>query len=81
MSDDINLDELSTFASHLADAAARVTVPLFRNLPQVENKLADGFDPVTEADRGAEAAMRAHLQAALTARLTLLSHTAVAELD
>ena len=30
---------------------------------------------------GAEAAMRAHLQAALTARLTLLSHTAVAELD
>ena len=30
---------------------------------------------------GAEAAMRAHLQAALTARLTVLSHTAVAELD
>lgn len=58
MSDDINLDELSTFASHLADAAARVTVPLFRNLAAVENKLADGFDPVTEADRGAEAAMR-----------------------
>ena len=58
MSDDINLDELLTFASHLADAAARVTVPLFRNLPEVDNKLADGFDPVTEADRGAEAAMR-----------------------
>lgn len=58
MSDDINLDELLTFASHLADAAARVTVPLFRNLPQIDNKLTDGFDPVTEADRGAEAAMR-----------------------
>jgi histidinol phosphatase-like enzyme (inositol monophosphatase family) len=42
----------------LADAAARVTLPLFRNLPTVENKLTEGFDPVTQADRGAEAAMR-----------------------
>ena len=58
MTDTPNIDELSTFASHLADAAARVTLPLFRNLPVVDNKLTDGFDPVTEADRGAEAAMR-----------------------
>ena len=58
MSDDINLDEFLIFAAHLADAAARVTLPLFRNVPHVDNKLADGFDPVTDADRGAEAAMR-----------------------
>ena len=51
-------EELLPFAHQLADAAARVTLPLFRNLPQVDNKLTDGFDPVTEADRGAEAAIR-----------------------
>lgn len=58
MSDTTDFDELLTFAAHLADAAARVTLPLFRNLPHIDNKEADGFDPVTEADRGAEAAMR-----------------------
>ena len=50
--------ELLSFAHQLADAASRVSLPLFRNLPLVENKNARGFDPVTEADRNAEAAIR-----------------------
>lgn len=50
--------ELLSFAHQLADAAARVSLPLFRNLPHVDNKISRGFDPVTEADRNAEAAIR-----------------------
>jgi len=41
-----------------ADAAARETLPRFRTTLSVDNKLADGFDPVTEADRQAEIAIR-----------------------
>ena len=42
-----------------ADAAAACTLPLFRTDLGIDNKLATGFDPVTEADRGAETAIRA----------------------
>jgi len=42
----------------LADVAAAAIVPRFRRLPDVENKAASGFDPVTVADRAAEEAMR-----------------------
>ncbi|MGR3540594.1 MAG: inositol monophosphatase family protein [Hasllibacter sp.] len=49
-------------ANAAADAAARQTVPRFRSGSAVDDKggTADrpGFDPVTEADRAAEAAMR-----------------------
>ncbi len=41
------------------DAAARLTLPLFRTPLGIENKLHGGFDPVTEADKGAETAIRA----------------------
>ncbi|MBL71157.1 MAG: histidinol-phosphatase [Rhodobiaceae bacterium] len=58
MTDAPTLKELLSFAHQLADAAARVSLPLFRNLPSVENKIELGFDPVTEADRNAEAAIR-----------------------
>lgn len=46
-------------AHQLADAARDVILPYFRN-PDLgaENKLVDGFDPVTVADRAAEQAMR-----------------------
>ena len=40
-------------------AAAAHTLPLFRTNLGVDNKLAAGFDPVTEADRGAETVIRA----------------------
>ena len=46
------------FMHRLADAAAAETLPRFRNGTAVTNKLESGFDPVTEADRAAEAAIR-----------------------
>ncbi|UYO01399.1 MAG: histidinol-phosphatase [Devosia sp.] len=42
-----------------AEAAASQTLPLFRTTLNVDNKLDAGFDPVTEADKGAETAIRA----------------------
>lgn len=45
----------------LADAAREASLPHFRSGGAVETKQAHGFDPVTEADRAAERAMRALL--------------------
>lgn len=46
-------------AERLGEAARAVTLPLFRNHGDTDNKLDEtGFDPVTKADRDAEAAMR-----------------------
>lgn len=55
------LDELDAFLLELNRAAADVILPLFRNAAQLsmEDKGTIGaFDPVTAADRGAEAAIR-----------------------
>jgi histidinol phosphatase-like enzyme (inositol monophosphatase family) len=53
------LSELERFILGLNAAAAAVTLPLFRTGLAVDNKAPDGaFDPVTAADRGAEAAIR-----------------------
>ena len=58
LSQDVENDIYAT-AMALADEARRVILPLFRgDALSTENKLADGFDPVTVADRGAEKAMR-----------------------
>jgi myo-inositol-1(or 4)-monophosphatase len=46
------------FARELAALAGSTILPLFRNPLAVDNKLVEGFDPVTEADRSAEQAMR-----------------------
>jgi len=46
------------FLETLADAASAAILPLFRTRLTVEDKGRAGFDPVTMADRGAEAAMR-----------------------
>ncbi len=51
------------FLRRLAAAAAAETLPRFRTRGQVTNKLASGFDPVTEADREAERAIRALISA------------------
>ncbi|MCQ0971244.1 histidinol-phosphatase [Paracoccus sp. TK19116] len=45
-------------AHALADAARDAILPHFRTRLGTDNKLAGGFDPVTEADRAAERAMR-----------------------
>lgn len=54
--------ELVATGRALADAARAATLPHFRSAALTsDNKLAGGFDPVTIADRAAEAAMRAVL--------------------
>jgi len=64
---DINADlraNLVTTAHMLADAARPVTLRWFRSAAlATDNKQAGGFDPVTEADRAAEAEMRRILAA------------------
>ncbi|MBA4808385.1 histidinol-phosphatase [Brevundimonas sp.] len=53
------MTEFESFAVELAREAARVTLPFFRSDLRHEDKGgAAGFDPVTEADRQAEAAIR-----------------------
>ncbi|MEM9198468.1 MAG: histidinol-phosphatase [Pseudomonadota bacterium] len=57
--------ELHAVADRLADAAGQAALRHFRQRDiGLENKDRDGFDPVTRADREAEAAMRALLAAA-----------------
>jgi histidinol phosphatase-like enzyme (inositol monophosphatase family) len=53
------MTELETFAVELSHEAARVALPFFRGEFAQEDKGSPGaFDPVTEADRAAEAAIR-----------------------
>ncbi len=60
MPDADRLASLETFVIEMAAVAAAVTLPLFRAEHGLEDKAAAGgaFDPVTRADRGAEAAIR-----------------------
>jgi histidinol phosphatase-like enzyme (inositol monophosphatase family) len=51
-------EALTAFLDRLADAASDSIMPYFRANMDVENKAGSGFDPVTAADRGAEAAIR-----------------------
>lgn len=55
---DLQSDLIAT-AEALADAARLAILPFFRSASlQADNKLTQGFDPVTQADRAAETAMR-----------------------
>jgi histidinol phosphatase-like enzyme (inositol monophosphatase family) len=52
-------DQLHDVAARLADAAREAVLPWFRHAAlSADSKAAAGFDPVTEADRAAERAMR-----------------------
>lgn len=57
------MDISAAFLRRIAEAAAAETLPRFRQAGTVSNKLAAGFDPVTEADREAERAIRALIKA------------------
>ena len=58
-----DLTAYAEFACSLADAARAVTLPRWRTAGAAENKAGEGgFDPVTEADRAAERAMRALIE-------------------
>jgi myo-inositol-1(or 4)-monophosphatase len=52
------LDDYAAFARSLAAAARKETLPGSRGGLVAENKLTAGYDPVTEADRNSELAMR-----------------------
>lgn len=59
-----NIRAALAFAGRLADMAKTQTLGHFRALKSVENKQGGGlFDPVTAADRDAEAAMRSLIEA------------------
>lgn len=59
-----DLATFATFARRLAEAARRETLPRSRGgLAGVENKLSEGFDPVTQSDRDAETAIRRLIEA------------------
>ena len=51
------------FAHALADVARGETLPRFRTDLAVDNKVPSDFDPVTDADREAERAIRARIEA------------------
>ncbi len=53
-----NRAEFIAVAHRLADVAGTATLPRFRTPLDIDNKADIGFDPVTEADRLAERAMR-----------------------
>jgi histidinol phosphatase-like enzyme (inositol monophosphatase family) len=56
---DADVSRLLPLAERLADAARAASLPIFRTArAAADNKSAAGFDPVTEADRAAERAMR-----------------------
>lgn len=52
------------FFEQIGNAAAAETLPRFRAGAAVDNKVAGGFDPVTEADREAERVIRALISGA-----------------
>ncbi|TIW82879.1 MAG: histidinol-phosphatase, partial [Mesorhizobium sp.] len=57
------MDISTDFMRRIAHAAAAETLPRFRSQGVVANKEAGSFDPVTEADREAERAIRALISA------------------
>jgi histidinol phosphatase-like enzyme (inositol monophosphatase family) len=59
---DVYADDVA-LAERLASAAWAAIAPHFRNATAVDNKADAGFDPVTEADRGGERAIREVLKA------------------
>lgn len=63
----------ASFLFRLADAAAKETLPRFRTALSVDSKPKEGFtfDPVTEADREAEKAIRAIIEAEYPAHAIL----------
>ncbi|ODT66149.1 MAG: hypothetical protein ABS75_28440 [Pelagibacterium sp. SCN 63-23] len=58
---EIDFSRIETLLLEASRAASAHTLPLFRTPLAIDNKLTSGFDPVTEADKGAETVIRAIL--------------------
>jgi histidinol-phosphatase len=54
----VTVIDFASFIEKLATVSGETILPFFRTSLGVDNKTSLGFDPVTEADRAAEAAMR-----------------------
>jgi len=68
-----NIEE-TAFESTLVDAinaAAKVTLPAFRSGLSVDNKLEQGFDPVTQADKEAELVIRHTIENAFPSHMII----------
>lgn len=60
----MNAVDFEAFVAWLADLSGEAIMPFFRSALGAQNKAASGaFDPVTEADRAAEVAMRRQIEA------------------
>jgi myo-inositol-1(or 4)-monophosphatase len=59
----IDWNELTAFALELADASAERILPFFRNANRIDVKAGAIWDPVTEADRAGEQAIRRLIEA------------------
>ena len=59
---DVERNNLLVFAQDTVRAAGAATLSYFRTKVSVENKLTEGFDPVTEADKAAERIIRQSIE-------------------
>jgi histidinol phosphatase-like enzyme (inositol monophosphatase family) len=59
----VTVIDFTAFIGRLATASGETILPFFRTSLGIDNKGAHDFDPVTEADRAAEAVMRRMIQA------------------
>ena len=50
--------DFTAFIGRLATSSGETILPFFRTSLSIDNKSTSDFDPVTEADRAAEAVMR-----------------------
>lgn len=62
MTPNMTPDEIKPFLHLLCDAAEKETMSRFRQVLDIDNKEPEDFDPVTEADREAERAIRRLIQ-------------------
>ena len=59
---DSEISTLTAFARSLAELSGKAILPHFRSPLAVQNKQAEDWDPVTEADKSAERAIRAAIE-------------------
>ena len=58
--------DFTSFVDQLASVSGETILPFFRTSLEIDNKKPGGFDPVTAADRAAEAKMREFIRNAFT---------------
>ena len=68
--DQVLAQELQDFLRELVSIAAAASLPYFRQTVAIDNKNADGFDPVTVADRETEDALRRAIERRFPERAT-----------